>query len=223
MANLARVSHLYKFHAIDGTRQPVLSDVGFEVGGGEFVCIMGPSGSGKSTLLQLLSGLDEADGGSIELAGKSLADQSDRERTLLRRRTIGHVFQFFNLLPNLTVLENVALPLAIAGVRVAEQAAPVEKLLARFGLAHKHQAFPHQLSGGEMQRVSIARALAGGQPLLLCDEPTGNLDAATGETIVELFVKLAHEEDVAVVAATHSEMLAARADRVARLADGKIA
>lgn len=222
MAKLARVSHLYKFHAVDGARQPVLSDIGFEVGAGEFLCIMGPSGSGKSTLLQLLSGLDEVDGGSIELAGKSLADLGDRERTLLRRRTIGHVFQFFNLLPNLTVLENVALPLAIAGVRVAEQAAPVEKLLARFGLAHKHHAFPHQLSGGEMQRVSIARALAGGQPLLLCDEPTGNLSQKAGLEVMHLLRETVEQDHRSVLLVTHNPRDATFADRLLFLVDGNL-
>ncbi len=220
MSTLARVSKLYKFHAIDGQRSAVLADVSYEVAAGEFVCIMGPSGSGKSTLLQLMSGLDEADGGSVELAGKTLSALSDRDRTLLRRETIGHVFQFFNLLTNLTVLENVALPLAIAGKRIADQVAPVAELLARFHLEHKHNAFPHQLSGGEMQRVSIARALVGGQPLLLCDEPTGNLSQKAGAEVMQLLREIVDNDHRSVLLVTHNPRDAAFADRVLFLVDG---
>jgi len=222
MAALARVSQLYKFHPVDGRRVPVLSDVGFEVERGEFVCIMGPSGSGKSTLLQLMSGLDEADGGTVELAGKTLSSLSERDRTLLRRETIGHVFQFFNLLTNLTVLENVGLPLAIAGKRIAEQEAPVGALLARFGLERKHGSFPHQLSGGEMQRVSIARALAGGQPLLLCDEPTGNLSQKAGLEVMELLREVVDQDHRSVLLVTHNPRDATFADRILFLVDGSL-
>jgi putative ABC transport system ATP-binding protein len=222
MSNLARVSQLYKFHATDGQRLPVLTDVSFEVAAGEFVCIMGPSGSGKSTLLQLMSGLDEADAGFVELQHRVLASLSDRERTLLRRETIGHVFQFFNLLHNLTVLENVGLPLAIAGKRVDEQAAPVANLLARFGLEHKRNAFPHQLSGGEMQRVSIARALAGGQPLLLCDEPTGNLSQKAGLEVMQLLREIVDRDRRSVLLVTHNPRDATFADRILFLVDGAL-
>ena len=222
MALLARVSHLYKFHPIDGHKSPVLSDVSFEVAAGEFVCIMGPSGSGKSSLLQLISGLDEADGGSVELAGKELAALSERDRTLLRRETIGHVFQFFNLLTNLTVLENVGLPLAIAGKRVAEQEAPVAALLARFGLERKHNSFPHQLSGGEMQRVSLARALAGGQPLLLCDEPTGNLSQKAGAEVMFYLREVVDRDRRSVLLVTHNPRDATFADRILFLVDGTL-
>jgi len=222
MKSLARVSQLYKFHAIDGQRVPVLADVSFEVAPGEFVCIMGPSGSGKSTLLQLMSGLDEADGGNVELQEKALAKLSDRDRTLLRRDTIGHVFQFFNLLNNLTVLENVGLPLAIAGKRIAEQTAPVANLLARFGLEHKRNAFPHQLSGGEMQRVSLARALAGGQPLLLCDEPTGNLSQKAGLEVMQLLREVVDRDRRSVLLVTHNPRDATFADRILFLVDGAL-
>ncbi|HUR26646.1 MAG TPA: ABC transporter ATP-binding protein [Planctomycetota bacterium] len=222
MKTLARVSKLYKFHPIDGQRVPVLGDVSFEVGAGEFVCIMGPSGSGKSTLLQLMSGLDEADGGTVELQGKVLASLSDHERTLLRRETIGHVFQFFNLLNNLNVVENVGLPLAIAGKRVAEQSEPVADLLLRFGLGNKRHAFPHQLSGGEMQRVSIARALAGGQPLLLCDEPTGNLSQKAGLEVMQLLREIVDRDKRSVLLVTHNPRDATFADRILFLVDGTL-
>jgi putative ABC transport system ATP-binding protein len=222
MTALARVSNLFKFHPVDGRKSAVLSDVSFEVGKAEFVCIMGPSGSGKSTLLQLLSGLEEADGGAVELAGKDLAKLSERERTLLRRATIGHVFQFFNLLTNLTVLENVGLPLAIAGKRVAEQEAPVGALLERFGLERKHNSFPHQLSGGEMQRVSIARALAGGQPLLLCDEPTGNLSQKAGAEVMQYLREVVDSDGRSVLLVTHNPRDATFADRILFLVDGAL-
>jgi putative ABC transport system ATP-binding protein len=222
MKTLARVSKLYKFHPIDGQRVPVLADVSFEVAAGEFVCIMGPSGSGKSTLLQLMSGLDEADGGSVELRDEVLAALSDRDRTLLRRETIGHVFQFFNLLENLNVVENVGLPLAIAGKRVAEQAEPVMDLLARFGLAQKRHSFPHQLSGGEMQRVSIARALAGGQPLLLCDEPTGNLSQKAGLEVMQILREVVDRDGRSVLLVTHNPRDATFADRILFLVDGTL-
>jgi putative ABC transport system ATP-binding protein len=200
----------------------VLADVSFEVAAGEFVCIMGPSGSGKSTLLQLMSGLDEADGGAVELQGKALASLSERDRTLLRRDTIGHVFQFFNLLNNLNVVENVGLPLAIAGKRVSEQAEPVADLLTRFGLAQKRHSFPHQLSGGEMQRVSIARALAGGQPLLLCDEPTGNLSQKAGLEVMQLLREVVERDGRSVLLVTHNPRDATFADRILFLVDGTL-
>jgi putative ABC transport system ATP-binding protein len=222
MKALARATDLFKLYATAAGRAPVLQKVSFEVGEAEFVCIMGPSGSGKSTLLHLLSGLDEPDAGKVELAGKELAHLSEYQRTLLRRTTIGHVFQFFNLLPNLNVVENVALPLAIQGRRVSEQEGPVTKLLARLGLEDKGTSFPHQLSGGEMQRVSIARALAGGQPLLLCDEPTGNLSQKAGLEVMQTLRRVCDEDGRAVLLVTHNPRDATFADRVLFLVDGEL-
>jgi putative ABC transport system ATP-binding protein len=183
---------------------------------------MGPSGSGKSTLLHVLSGLDEPSAGKVHLGGDEISTLSQDARTLLRRRTVGHVFQFFNLLPNLTVLENVGLPLAIAGGRPENESARLESILDRLGIASKRNAFPHQLSGGEMQRVSIARALAGGQPLLLCDEPTGNLSQKAGLDVMQLLRRCVDEDRRAVLLVTHNPRDAAFADRVGFLVDGEL-
>ena len=158
---------VFKFHGPAGAQTPVLREVSFEVAAGEFLCVMGPSGSGKSSLLHLIAGLDTASAGSIALAGKDLEQLSPADRTRLRRDQIGFVFQFFNLLPNLDVMENVGLPIAIRGERPERERVRLAALLERFGVAGKERSLPHQLSGGEMQRVSIARALAGNQPVLL--------------------------------------------------------
>jgi putative ABC transport system ATP-binding protein len=222
MTSMLRVHELYKLYGVGAERAPVLSKVSFEIERGQFVCIMGPSGSGKSTLLHLASGLDTPDAGSVELAGRDLAKLSGRATTLLRRATIGHVFQFFNLLPNLTVLENVGLPLAIAGERPAARAGELGRLLERFGLASKARSFPHQLSGGEMQRVSIARALAGGQPLLLCDEPTGNLSQKAGLEVMQTLREVCDRDGRTVLLVTHNPRDATFADRVLFLIDGEL-
>ena len=220
MTAIARTNELYKFHQVEGEKQAILRGITLAVEPGEFVCIMGPSGSGKSTLLHLISGLDEPSAGEVELGGAALARLSQDERTLQRRRTVGYVFQFFNLLPNLNVLENVGLPLAIAGSGPEREEARLRELLARLGLAGKERSFPHQLSGGEMQRVSIARALAGGQPLLLCDEPTGNLSQKAGLEVMRLLRRCRDEEGRALLLVTHNPRDAAFADRVLFLVDG---
>jgi putative ABC transport system ATP-binding protein len=222
-AALVRATGLYKFHRIAGEAAPILRDVSFEVRAGEFVCIMGPSGSGKTTLLHLLSGLDAASAGKVELGGEDLAQLSDRARTLRRRGHVGYVFQFFNLMPNLTVRENIGLPLAIDGERPESKRAELDALAAKLGIEGRLDAFPHQLSGGEMQRASIARALAGGQPLLLCDEPTGNLSQKAGREVMELLRRCADEEGRAVLLVTHNPRDAAFADRVRFLVDGELA
>jgi putative ABC transport system ATP-binding protein len=223
MEPIARTHDLYKFHEREGERQAVLRGLDLVVERGEFVCIMGPSGSGKSSLLHLISGLDQPSAGTIELAGRALETLSADERTLLRRTTVGYVFQFFNLMPNLSVLENVGLPLAIAGRAPEREHELLHGLLARLGLAGRERAFPHQLSGGEMQRVSIARALAGGQPLLLCDEPTGNLSQKAGLEVMQLLRRCRDDEGRAVLLVTHNPRDATFADRVLFLVDGVLA
>jgi putative ABC transport system ATP-binding protein len=222
MGPILHTRDLYKFHGIEGRSAPVLRGVDLAVEPGRFVCVMGPSGSGKSTLLHLVSGLDEPSAGTIELAGQDLARLSPRRRTLLRRATVGYVFQFFNLLPNLTVEENVALPLAIAGHRPSEQQAAVPPLLERFGIAPRAHAFPHELSGGEMQRTSIARALAGAQPLLLCDEPTGNLSQQAGLEVMRALREVCDRDGRTVLLVTHNPRDAAFADEVRFLVDGEL-
>jgi len=229
MAPILRVNDLVKvFGAGKSSAEQqgsgtVLRGLSLELEPRTFVCIMGPSGSGKSTLLHLISGLDEPTAGKIELAGKDLAQLSPRERTLLRRETVGYVFQFFNLLGNLTVAENIALPLAIAGRGPDQQAAAVPPLLERFGIESRRAAYPYQLSGGEMQRTSIARALCGGQPLLLCDEPTGNLSQKAGQEVMEALREVCDHDGRTVLLVTHNPRDAAFADRVLFLVDGQLA
>jgi putative ABC transport system ATP-binding protein len=222
MAPLIQVEDLFKFFATSGGKTPVLRDVNVHVDEGEFVCVMGPSGSGKTTLLHILSGLDAPSAGSVSLRGRNLQSMSDRERTLERRMTIGYVFQFFNLLPNLTVFENVGLPLSIQGVPPAGKSGELTGLLERFGIQGKEKSFPHQLSGGEMQRTSIARALAGGQPLLLCDEPTGNLSQKAGLGVMETLRRVCDEDGRTVLLVTHNPRDATFADRVLFLVDGAL-
>jgi len=221
-AAIARARDLYKDYGRGSNRTVVLRGVNLDLAPGRFVCVMGPSGSGKSTLLHLLSGLDEPSQGTVELAGQDLARISLRRRTLLRRETVGYVFQFFNLLPHLTVEENVGLPLAIQGKEPRRHSGEVHRLLDRFGLADRAGAFPHQLSGGQMQRVSIARALAGGQPLLLCDEPTGNLSQKAGLGVMQTLRRVCDEDDRTVLLVTHNPRDATFADRVLFLVDGRL-
>jgi putative ABC transport system ATP-binding protein len=218
---LVRVRGLVKAHGEPPGRTEVLRGIDLDVRAGSFTCVMGPSGSGKSTLLHLISGLDEPTEGTLELAGQDLATLSLRERTLLRRRTVGYVFQFFNLLPNLTVAENVELPLAIAGAEDRNGAVPA--LLSRFRIESRARAFPHQLSGGEMQRTSIARALAGAQPLLLCDEPTGNLSQQAGLEVMHALREVCDRDGRTILLVTHNPRDATFADEVRFLVDGRIA
>lgn len=222
MTALLQVQDLYKIHAGSGDEQPVLRGVTFDVEDSEFVCIMGPSGSGKTTLLHLLSGLDEPSAGTVVLAGQDLAKAKEEDRTLQRRNKVGYVFQFFHLMPNLSVLENIGLPLAIAGKNPDLEAGRIRELGTKLGIQDRLDAFPHELSGGEMQRASIARALIGGQPLLLCDEPTGNLAQAAGREVMEELKRANVEEGRTVVLVTHNPRDAAFADRVLFLVDGEL-
>jgi len=219
---LVEAHDVYRFQGEGADKLAILRGVSFEVREREFTCIMGPSGSGKSTLLHLLSGLDQPSAGRIVLRGKDLSKLSEEARTLERRSALGHVFQFFNLLPNLTVLQNVGLPLAIAGSHPERDETRLVELLAKLGLANRRDAFPHQLSGGEMQRASIARALAGGQPLILADEPTGNLSQKAGLEVMHILRQLVDEDGRSVLLVTHNPRDATFADRVLFLVDGEL-
>ena len=221
-APILRVEDLVKVYGTGASSTAVLRGVSFAVEPRTFACIMGPSGSGKSTLLHLISGLDEPTAGTVELAGQELGKLSLRARTLLRRGTVGYVFQFFNLLPNLTVTENVGLPLTIGGRPQSECDAVVPPLLERFGIVARADAFPHQLSGGEMQRTSIARALAGGQPFLLCDEPTGNLSQKAGLEVMQTLREVCDQDGRSILLVTHNPRDAAFADSVYFLVDGEL-
>lgn len=195
-----------------------LDNVSFEVGKGEFVAVVGPSGAGKTTFLNLLGCMDVPTSGTLRIAGQEAQGLSERHRTRLRRDHIGFVFQHFGLLPALTVAENIALPSLFAARRSAQR---VEELLAKVALTPRRNHRPHELSGGEMQRVAIARALINQPQMLLADEPTGNLDSATGATIIELFQQL-HAEGLTIIVVTHNDALAAAAQRQLRLRDGRL-
>ena len=223
MSVLISVRDLYRSFEQRARATAVLRGVGFDVSEGEFLCIMGPSGSGKTTLLHLLSGIDQPSAGSLEVQGKNLAKLDDDATTRLRREVFGYVFQFFNLMPNLSLIENISLPLAIAGRRPQDAKDELEALLRRFDLVDRRDAMPHELSGGEMQRCSIARALAGGQPILLCDEPTGNLSQSAGLRVVETLREICDRDKKTIVLVTHNPRDAAFADRLLFLVDGKLA
>jgi putative ABC transport system ATP-binding protein len=197
-----------------------LDGVDLDVREGEFLAIVGPSGGGKSTLLHIVGSLDEPTSGRVVVRGRDLVSLSERERVAYRRREVGIVFQFFNLLPHLTVEENVELPRLLDNEGDARERA--RELLERVGLTRRARAHPYELSGGEMQRVAIARALVGGARLLLADEPTGNLDSANGRQVLELLDSVRRERGVTVLLATHSEAAAVRADRTVELQDGRL-
>jgi putative ABC transport system ATP-binding protein len=197
-----------------------LRGVSLEVPAGQFTAVMGPSGSGKSTLMHLLAGLDRPTAGSVRIGDEEISDMADRKLTRLRRRHIGFVFQSFNLLPTLTAEENVTLPLAIARTKPA--AGEVDRLLARVGLTERRNHKPAELSGGQQQRVAIARALIARPTVLFADEPTGNLDSASGAAVLELLRDAVTLDGQTTVMVTHDPRAAAAADRVVFLADGAI-
>ena len=199
-----------------------LAGVDFRVEEGEFIAVMGPSGSGKSTLLHLLGGLDQPTDGEVALAGRVLSDLSDNQVTITRRRKVGFVFQFFNLIPTLSAEENIALPLLIDGRRPREYRERVDRLLELVGLTERRHHKPDQLSGGEQQRVAIARALVTEPAIVLADEPTGNLDSRSGDEILRLLRQLCDELGQTIVAVTHDPRAASHADRIVFLKDGRI-
>ena len=200
-----------------------LDGVSLEIGAGELVVVAGPSGSGKSTLLHLLGTLDDPDGGRVLVEGRDVATLSERERTLLRRRRLGFVFQAFHLVPVLSALENVEYPLVVDGVGRRERRERAAAALASVGLAHRLGHRPDRLSGGERQRVAIARALVHRPRAVLADEPTGNLDSDNAARVFELLADLGREVRATVVVSTHDPALIARASRIVRLHDGRVA
>lgn len=200
-----------------------LNAFSLEIGRGEFVAISGPSGSGKSTLLNLLGGLDRPTSGEVVVDGVHLENAGDKELTLFRRTKLGIVFQFFNLLPSMTVVENAELPLLLHGDRPREVRSAALAMLDLVGMVHRAGHYPHQLSGGEMQRAAIARALIHGPSLLLADEPTGNLDSGNAAQVLEVMSKIASRQTATVVMVTHSDAVAALAARRIRVMDGCLA
>jgi putative ABC transport system ATP-binding protein len=199
-----------------------LRGVSIQVDRGQFVSIMGPSGSGKSSLLQVTGGLDRPTGGSVKFAGESIESFSDFELSVFRRRRLGFIFQFFNLLPSLSALENVALPLLLDGQPLSKVEKKARELLDYMGLNTRFNHVPGQLSGGEMQRVAIARALVGDPLLILADEPTGNLDSKTGANVLELLQRLVRERNQTVLMVTHDPKAASYGTGLITLRDGKV-
>lgn len=220
MSAMIRTVDLWKeYDPSERSPSPALRGLNLEVQSGEVVALYGKSGSGKTTLLNLLAGLDHPTRGKIEIGGQDLASLGEEGRTMLRRRRLGFVFQFFNLLPTLTVFENVFLSLELIGRLEPERAI---QALEAVGLAGKEGRFPHQLSGGEQQRVAIARAIVKEPALILADEPTGNLDTSTSEEILRLLTRRCREKGTTLLMATHSPLTCRYADRMLRMMDGRI-
>ena len=216
---MLRCESLTQTYLSGGRELTVLQDIGFELEDGGFLAIVGPSGSGKTTLLGLLAGLDRPKRGRVLLEGKDLSQLSEDQRAQLRGEKVGFVFQSFHLIPTLTARENVQVPLELRGEDARERA---EELLTRVGLADRGHHYPAQLSGGEQQRVALARAFSNRPRLLFADEPTGNLDAATGAKVIDLMAELNRELGTTLVLVTHDHDLASRARRIIRLADGRM-
>ncbi len=219
MIKLVSVSKVY-----DGAAAHVaaLANVSLEVRQGEFVALMGPSGCGKSTLLHLIAGVDVPTSGEVWVDGRALTRLSDRALSLFRRDRVGIVYQFYNLLPTMTAWENVALPALLTGVSAPVARERAEEHLRQVGMLHRRDHWPHELSGGEMQRVAIGRALVNGPSVLLADEPTGNLDSKAGREVLELLAQLNVEQGVTVLLATHSRDATAFAHRIINLRDGTV-
>jgi putative ABC transport system ATP-binding protein len=220
---LLSAANLSKTYVTGEARVSALAGVSFDVEPGDFVALMGPSGCGKSTLLHLCGAMDRASSGTISLNGRDLSTLGDDELTRVRREQVGFVFQFFNLLPTLTVSDNIALPCLLAGVKDQEAGQRARALAERVGIAHRLSHYPQQISGGEMQRAAIARALIHQPALLVADEPTGNLDSENGANVLSLISALNKELKVTVLLATHAADVAAAASRVLRMKDGKFA
>lgn len=213
---------LYKTFKLGEVEVEVLKGIDLTINAGEFVSIMGPSGSGKSTLLYLMGGLDKPSSGQVRIKGKDIAVLKDNEISILRRRTLGFVFQFYNLVPNLNVEDNIMLPVLLDGKRLKNYRRKLEAILEIVGLADRRRHTPRELSGGQQQRVAIARALINEPDIILADEPTGNLDTKTGMGIMELLQKINREQGKTIVQVTHSLEAAAYSQRIINLRDGKV-
>jgi putative ABC transport system ATP-binding protein len=219
---MIRCTDVRKVYRQGETEIIALEGISLEIPTGAFTAIMGPSGSGKSTLLHLIGALDRPSGGELLVHGRLIAQMGDDQLTLFRRTTIGFVFQFFNLLPSLTALENTALPLVLDGRSKAQAEERARRLLAKVGLEKREHHLPEEMSGGEVQRVAIARALAFDPPILLADEPTGNLDSKTGQAILSLLRRINEEDGCTVMMVTHSDEAARYGHRTIHLRDGRV-
>ena len=219
---MIRCTDVGKVYQQGESRIIALAGVSLEIPQGGFAAVMGQSGSGKSTLLHLIGGLDRPSSGELLVDGRLIGQMADDQVTLFRRNQIGFIFQFFNLLPTLTAVENIALPFVLDGRSKAEADTRAAALLAKVGLQHRRQHLPEALSGGEIQRVAIARALAFNPPIMLADEPTGNLDSQNGSAILDLLRQVNRQDGCTIVMVTHSEEAAGYADRKIYLRDGRV-
>ncbi|PRP66252.1 ABC transporter ATP-binding protein [Nonlabens agnitus] len=217
---MIKITDLEKYYATEEVRTVALNKLSFTVNEGEFVAIMGPSGCGKSTLLNILGLLDDPDGGSFIFNGTEVAGFNEQKRAELRKHNIGFVFQSFNLIDELTVFENVELPLIYTGVKPAERKKRVEEVLEKMQIMHRRKHFPQQLSGGQQQRVAVARAVINNPKLILADEPTGNLDSANGNEVMDLLIEL-NQAGTTIIMVTHSEHDAKYSHRIIRMLDGQ--
>ncbi len=217
---MIKISALEKYYRTEEVETVALNKLSFEVKGGEFVAVMGPSGCGKSTLLNIIGLLDDADGGSFVFNGTEVSGFNERQRAELRKRNIGFVFQSFNLIDELTVFENVELPLIYCKVPAGERKKRVEEVLDKMQIMHRRNHFPQQLSGGQQQRVAVARAVVNNPRLILADEPTGNLDSANGNEVMQLLTDL-NEQGTTIIMVTHSDHDARYSHRIIRMLDGQ--
>ena len=222
MENIIETMDICKSFGEKDNKTQVLKNISLTVKKGEFVSLMGASGSGKSTLLYLLGGLDTPDSGEILLDGRDISKMRDKELSKLRREGMGFVFQFFNLVQNLTVRDNILLPLVMDGKNPKKFAEKLNAVLDTVGLSDKRKSYPNQLSGGQQQRCAVARAVIYEPKILLADEPTGNLDSKSGSEIMELFSRVNKEKGITILMVTHSAECAAYSDRVVTLSDGKM-
>jgi len=219
MIEAVSLNKTYKLGSLD---VEVLKDINLSIASGEFVSIMGPSGSGKSTLLYLMGGLDKPTSGSVKIKGSELSGMKDKEQSIMRRRDIGFVFQFYNLIPNLNVEENVMLPVLLDGKKLKEHHSKLDEILEVVGLSDRRAHTPRELSGGQQQRVAIARALVNEPDIILADEPIGNLDSKTGIEVMELLQRINKEKGKTIVQVTHSREAADYGNRVINVRDGKV-
>mgnify|MGYP000725357189 CR=1 FL=1 len=222
MEPIIKTENLCKTYKLGELDVEVLKDINLTVNQGEFASIMGPSGSGKSTLLYLLGGLDKPTSGNIKIQGNDISDMKDKKESEMRRRNIGFVFQFYNLIPNLNVEENISLPILLDGKKIRLYKDRLDEILEVVGLSDRRKHTPRELSGGQQQRVAIARALINEPDIILADEPIGNLDSKTGMEIMELFQKINIEKKKTVVQVTHSMEASGYGNRIIKVRDGKV-
>lgn len=216
---MIKITDLEKYYSTEDIKTIALNKLSFEVKKGEFIAVMGPSGCGKSTLLNILGMLDDSDGGSFIFNGEEVIHFNERKRATLRKHNIGFVFQSFNLIDQLTVFENVELPLIYTGVKKADRKKKVHEVLEKMQIMHRRKHFPQQLSGGQQQRVAVARAVVNDPKLILADEPTGNLDSSNGNEVMDLLTEL-NSQGTTIIMVTHSEHDAKFSHRIIRMLDG---